>query len=112
MNIPSVTDAGIRDEATQDGSLITMWGEIDAALRDRASDAMAHVLEAARPVTIDVGDVTFIDSSGIAFILQVYMLGMEDGLDVVLKDPTSVLEGLLDMIGMGGKIPVIRSLAA
>lgn len=44
---------------------------------------MAQVLTHPGPVTIDVGRVTFIDSSGIAFILQVYMLGSEDGRPVV-----------------------------
>ncbi|MBE7700549.1 STAS domain-containing protein [Oerskovia sp. Sa1BUA8] len=112
MTIPSTYDAGISFEATPEGSLITLWGEIDAALRDRASDAMAQVLTHPGPVTIDVGRVTFIDSSGIAFILQVYMLGTEDGRAVVLQDPTSSLEDLLEMIGMSGTIPVVRTAAA
>jgi len=112
MTIPSTLDAGITYEATPEGSLITLWGEIDAALRDRASDAMAQVITHPGPVTIDVGQVTFIDSSGIAFILQVYMLGSEDGRPVVLQDPTSTLEDLLEMIGMGGTIPVVRTASA
>jgi anti-anti-sigma factor len=109
MTIPSTHESGISYEATPEGSLITLWGEIDAALRDRASDAMAQVLTHPGPVTIDVGQVTFIDSSGIAFILQVYMLGSEDGRAVVLQDPTTSLEDLLEMIGMGGTIPVVRT---
>ena len=112
MSIPSTYDAGITFEATDEGSLITLWGEIDAALRDRASDAMAQVITHPGSVTIDVGRVTFIDSSGIAFILQVYMLGSEEGRAVVLQDPTSTLEDLLDMIGMGGTIPVVRTAVA
>src|SRR5690606_42096649 len=89
-----------------------MWGEIDAALRDRASEAMSYVLDTRGPVAVDVADVTFIDSSGIAFIIQLYMLGEEDGREVVLRDPSPRIIELLDMIGIGGRIPVERSGAA
>lgn len=96
--------------APVDGDVVvTMWGEIDVALRDRASEAMSYVLDARGRVVVDVADVTFIDSSGIAFIIQLYMLGEEDGRDVVLRDPSPSIVELLDMIGMGGRIPVERT---
>jgi anti-anti-sigma factor len=111
MDTPSATDgaSGIRYGSHDDGVVVTMWGEVDAALRDLASEAMTYVLGTRGPVVIDVADVTFIDSSGIAFILQLYMLGEEDGREVALRDPSTSIVELLDMIGMGGRIPVVRS---
>ena len=101
--------SGIVYAPADGGVVVTMWGEIDAALRDRASEAMSYVLDTRGRVVVDVADVTFIDSSGIAFIIQLYMLGEEDGRDVVLRDPSTSIAELLDMIGMGGRIPVERS---
>ncbi|WP_255372091.1 STAS domain-containing protein [Cellulosimicrobium sp. CUA-896] len=53
--------------------------------------------------------VSFIDSSGIAFIIQLYMLGDEERREVVLRDPSDSIVELLDMIGMGERIPVVRT---
>ncbi|WP_435737472.1 STAS domain-containing protein [Cellulosimicrobium sp. PMB13] len=100
---------GITYAPHEDGVVVTMWGEVDAALRDRASEAMSYVLDTRGPVTVDVADVSFIDSSGIAFIIQLYMLGEEDGRPVTLRDPSESMVELLEMIGMGGRIPVVRS---
>nr|WP_241769783.1 STAS domain-containing protein [Cellulosimicrobium sp. MM] len=101
--------SGIVYAPADGGVVVTMWGEVDAALRDRASEAMSYVLDTRGRVVVDVADVTFIDSSGIAFIIQLYMLGEEDGREVVLRDPSPSIVELLDMIGMGGRIPVERS---
>ena len=70
---------------------------------------MTYVVDTRGPVVVDVAEVTFIDSSGIAFIIQLYMLGMEEGRDVVLRDPSSTIVELLEMIGMGDRIPVERT---
>ena len=105
----TVNASGILSAPHEDGVVVTMWGEVDAALRDGASEAMSYVLDTRGPVTVDVADVTFIDSSGIAFIIQLYMLGEEDGRPVALRDPSSSIVELLEMIGMGGRIPVVRS---
>lgn len=106
------TESGIACTAIDGGAVVAMWGEVDAALRGRASDAMSDVLARPGRIEIDVADVTFIDSSGLAFILQLYLLGREEGREVVVCDPTESLEDLLAMIGMRGVIPVARSGAA
>ncbi len=99
--------SGIVYAPADGGVVVTMWGEVDAALRDRASEAMSYVLDTRGRVVVDVADVTFIDSSGIAFIIQLWppIYGRE----VVLRDPAPSIVELLDMIGMGGRIPVERS---
>ncbi|GII98967.1 anti-anti-sigma factor [Sediminihabitans luteus] len=100
---------GISAAATDTGTVVTLWGEVDAALRDQASVAMTTLVGADGPIAVDVRRVEFIDSSGLAFILQVYMIGQEAGIDVTLRDPSRELEDLLEMIGMGGQIPVERT---
>jgi anti-anti-sigma factor len=100
--------SGISCLHTADGTLLTLWGEVDAALRDSAGDAMASLAarSATGPIVVDARDVTFIDSSGVAFILQVWMLGQETGTRVVLREPSEPVTEVLEMVGMGGRIPV------
>ncbi|MFD6446714.1 MULTISPECIES: STAS domain-containing protein [unclassified Promicromonospora] len=94
--------------------MLTLWGDIDALLRENASEAMAML--AARPdpdpVIVDARDVTFIDSSGVAFILQVFVLGEETGSPVQLREPSSVVMEVLDMVGISQRIPVVRNAGA
>lgn len=105
------------DEATggidvsDDGEqwLVRMWGEVDATLRDLASTAMVRVLERPAPVVVDLREVTFIDSSGLAFVLQLWSVGQEDGTSVVLRDTPATVLDLLEVIGMGGVIPLVWS---
>lgn len=85
-------------------TLVRMWGEVDAGLRDQASLAMVECLRRPLPVTIDARGLTFIDSSGLAFVLQLHKVGQEDGAPIVLRDAPGLLLDLLDMIGMTGAI--------
>lgn len=102
--------SGISCQHQDDGTYLTLWGEVDAALRESASDAMSSVVSRPRltPIVLDVRDVTFIDSSGVAFILQIYMLGQETGAAVRLLEPSSAVTEVLEMVGMAGRIEVVR----
>ncbi|GAA4731487.1 hypothetical protein GCM10023216_24430 [Isoptericola chiayiensis] len=104
------TGSGISCQHQDDGTYLTLWGEVDAALRESASDAMASVVARTQstPIVLDVRDVTFIDSSGIAFILQIYMLGQETGAAVRLLEPSQAVTEILEMVGMGGRIEIVR----
>ncbi|ANC32107.1 STAS domain-containing protein [Isoptericola dokdonensis] len=100
--------SGISCQHQEDATYITLWGEVDAALREAASDAMSAVVSrpAQTPLAVDARDVTFLDSSGVAFILQLYMLGQETGAPVHLLEPSEAVTEVLEMIGMGGRIPI------
>ena len=102
--------SGIRTSEEGAGTLVVLWGEVDASLRDEASMSMVDVVRRGGPVVIDVSGVTFIDSSGLAFILQLHRLGEESGLPVALRDPSPLVVDLLEMIGMTHRIPVVHAL--
>lgn len=86
-------------------ALVRLWGDVDASLRDQASMAMVGLLTRGGPYVIDVSDVTFIDSSGIAFVLQVHRMATDMGSTAVLRDPPVLVIEMLDLIGLGGTIP-------
>lgn len=90
---------------------VRMWGEVDGGLRDQASASMALVLATTDPVLIDATDLRFIDSSGLAFILQLHLAAAESGQTVTLLDPNRAVLELLEMIGMGDAILVEGAVA-
>jgi anti-sigma B factor antagonist len=82
--------------------LIVLRGDIDAGLRDAASRCMVTVLEADLPLVVDTSEVTFIDSSGLAFLLQLQAVADDAGRSLVLRDPSGVVVDLLALVGLDG----------
>lgn len=95
-----VRTGGIDLIETTDRSTVRLWGEIDVAHRDEASAALANSLGRDLPVTIDTRDVTFIDSTGIAFLVQFCAIGAHEGLDVRLSAPSSAVADVIEMLGV------------
>lgn len=89
-----------------EGSLVTLVGEIDAALRETASTSMVQIVRRGGPVVIDAGGVTFIDSSGLAFVLQLHRVVEEDAQTCTLRHPPAMVLETLELIGMGGRLRV------
>jgi anti-anti-sigma factor len=100
---------GIDCSAHAGETVITLRGDIDAALREQASAAMVFLVGRDQPVVLDTGGVTFIDSSGLAFLVQVYKVCEESSLGLVLLDPPENLLDLLEMLGMGDRFTIERS---
>lgn len=98
--LAGVRSGGIAVDETLEASVVRMWGEIDVALRGEAGAALANALERNVPVVIDTSKVTFIDSTGIAFLVQLYTFGTQEGLEVRLLDPPSVVGSVLEMLGV------------
>lgn len=96
---------GIEVSEDASRSLVRLWGDVDATLRDQASLAMIALANRGGPYVIDASGVTFIDSSGIAFILQVHRMARDEGSTAVLRDPPVLVMDLLELIGLGGSIP-------
>lgn len=88
-----------------DHARVRLWGEVDASLRDQASVAMVALARHGGPYVIDVSDVTFIDSSGIAFVLQLHRLATEEGSKAILRDPPGRVTDMLELVGLSGSIP-------
>jgi anti-sigma B factor antagonist len=85
---------------TDGTTLVRLRGEIDAGLRHAASEAMVAVLAGQGPLVIDTSAVTFIDSSGMAFLLQLHGVASDAGRPVVLRDPSGVVIDLLALVGL------------
>jgi anti-anti-sigma factor len=98
--------SGLEAVERPDGTLVRMWGSVDESLRSQASAVMAHALGRPGAVVLDAAGVEFVDSSGLAFILQVLRAAQEDGRDVLLRDPPTLLLEMLDLLGLSDQVPL------
>lgn len=105
----------------QDGiTLVRLRGEVDMAVREQAGGALHEVATSGRPVVVDLGDVTFLDSTGVAFLLRCLRVAQEQGVSCVLRAvPDGVARvlrvlGLAEVLGVDGVTPTAppRSAAA
>ena len=100
---------GIQVHSGPSHTLVRLCGDVDATLRDEASAAMGQALGSSLPVLFDASDLRFIDSTGIAFVLQLRMAAREAGMAVSIWDPNRVVLDLLETIGMAGSIPLAEA---
>lgn len=91
---------GIDVTTSQGCTLVRLWGEVDGALRADASTSMAQALATDQPILVDATGLTFIDSSGLAFLLQLHLAAGETGQRVTLRDPDRQVTDRLALIGM------------
>jgi anti-anti-sigma factor len=104
MRTDTPANGSIRVEPSDGRTTIVFVGEIDAALRPEASASMGLALISGRPVVVDSSQATFIDSSGLAFVLQLHLAASEAGIPVTLRDPHRVLRDVLEMVGLSGEL--------
>ena len=112
MTVMSTRSGGIDLVRGADASVVELWGEIDAALRTEAGQALAGALERDLPVVVDATRVNFIDSAGVAFLVQLCTLGRDEGLAVSLRNPPAVVAEVLHLVGCDGVICDERTPAA
>ena len=101
--------SGVEAVELPEGTLVRMWGSVDESLRSQASAVMAHALGRTGPVVVDADDVEFLDSSGLAFILQMLRASHEDGRQLLLRDPPVLLLEMLELLGLRDEVPLVFS---
>ena len=88
---------------------VELAGEIDAALRDQASESMVEVLASQGKVVVDAAHVTFMDSTGLAYLFQLKQVAAGDGRELLLRNPPRVLTDLIELTEMPDALTVDRS---
>lgn len=91
---------GISMDVLENESQVVLWGEIDGALRTEASGVLASALQRELPVVIDLEAVTFMDSTGIAFLVQFCTIGADEGISVVVRKPPQLVRDVIEMLGI------------
>ena len=88
----------------QDRTVIVLSGEIDADLSPELGEATAEAEERGLPVEVDAHHVTFMDSSGVAFLAR---LSMRSAHRVRLLRVPPTVKFLLDVTKIGELLDVV-----
>lgn len=97
--------SGIALHEQPDVSRVELWGEIDLAVRQTAGPLCQTVAERAKPVVIDAGAVTFIDSTGMSILVRIARDAETGGYPVELQNAPWMLKELLTITGVNKLLP-------
>ncbi len=87
---------GVLEVDTADG-VVSVRGEIDRVTIDRVVRAVEQVGDV---VVLELGRVTFLDSSGLQGILVAQQAARARGGDVILRRPSHVVSRVLEITGL------------
>ena len=90
-----------RAETGADGrTIVLVEGDIDLATADILREALARALETGGSVVVDVGDVGFIDSSGLTALVWGHQQAQSSGGSLRLRRPSPMLCRLLEITAL------------
>ena len=91
-------DGSIEIEQTHDGAVMRLRGDVDAPVID-AFEASGRRGDAP-VVAVDVGELTYIDSSGLSFLARWAQACARQGRKAVLRHATARFDQMLDLTGL------------
>jgi len=83
---------------------VVLTGEIDAELGPELLEAAEESLRSRRPIEVDAHHVTFMDSTGVAFLAR---LASRASGTITLIDPPELVRFLLDVTNIAGLVRVV-----
>jgi anti-sigma B factor antagonist len=90
--------------------VVSPIGEFDIATATELRTHLCRVLNRwQRPVVVDLGGVTFMDSSGLGALLAGYRRATQLGCEFVLAAPAPQVAKVLEMTAMGHVLPIYDS---
>jgi anti-sigma B factor antagonist len=96
-----MTEAGFERGKRAGEALLLVSGEIDIATANAFRDQLRELIaEANSPALVDLAGVTFMDSSGLDALADARRRAAEDGVELVLVEPSSPVRMVLEVAGM------------
>lgn len=81
--------------------VVSLSGDVDLTVRDELTATLLAAVASSRVVIVDVGAVTFMDSSGIHGLVTAYRAAKQDGTQVHAVHAQGVIRDLFDITGVG-----------
>jgi anti-sigma B factor antagonist len=93
-----VSDAQFSVSSDGSGPVVKATGELDLAAKDGLREALMPL---AGVVTVDLADVTFVDSSTIGVLVGAHKRLDRDGGSLRLRNPQEMPRRALEIVGLG-----------
>lgn len=90
-----------RTSAHPGRSVVALAGECDLAVRDVLTSALMQAVESAPVVEVDLGDLGFIDSTGVHALVTAYHAAQRDGTSFYVVKAHGPVAHVLDITGVG-----------
>lgn len=86
-----------RTEALDGTTVVSVRGEVDLVSADQLRRVLDEALQDSARVTLDLTELTFIDSSGLSALVEAHRKARDAGGTFTLRHPTPMLRRLLDI---------------
>ncbi|HKG36799.1 MAG TPA: STAS domain-containing protein [Solirubrobacterales bacterium] len=98
---PTMSRFALTSEEVEAGILeLHPRGELDLAVADRLADSIAAACQDGYSVLVDLADLEFIDSTGIAVLIRGWAAQADEGLRLVAARPARQVKRVLELVGM------------
>jgi len=94
--------------ARPDATRVSAVGEIDFDSQGELERTLIDLCSDQRPVELDLGDVSFIDSSGLAMLLSIRNLCAESGGMLIVCAPSETVRRVLELAGLSAAFTIIE----
>ena len=103
-----MTDNHLDIEVRADGPRVTLAlaGELDIVTAPTLRACLESIDNGFRQVVLDLTDVTFLDSTGLALMIEVHRRFRPEGRDLALSNPRSHVARVIDLTGVAEVLPV------
>lgn len=95
-----MSERGTQLEIADADNGLTLSGEVDAHTAPQLEAALTPLLGGGRTVELDLGGVSFMDSSGLRVVISATEASRSDGGDLVLVRPSDLVRRLLSVSGL------------
>jgi anti-sigma B factor antagonist len=102
----------MRYQVTQDNgfAVVHLTGDVDLSCSPEARKAILDSLGAGRPTLIDLAAVSYIDSSGVASLVEGFQLAKKKGLEFGLLSVSEAALSVLELARLNKVFPIHASL--
>jgi anti-anti-sigma factor len=104
---PQPQQFSIRVEQDGPGVALRLEGEMDIACVDAFQDAVRTCMaNGSTDLLVDLSELTFIDSSGLRMLIELWERSRGNGLDVSILQGTGQVRRTLEIAGLDGFLPI------
>jgi anti-sigma B factor antagonist len=80
-------------------------GELDIATAPELVDLLTRMRRHGHPVTLDLAEVTFMDSTGLTTLMDAHFEAERDGWSFSVHRPSPAVRRVFDLAGVTGVLP-------
>ncbi len=93
-------------------AVVAVHGDVDIATAPELRDRLTEVLEGGRAVVVDLGDVPFLDSTGLGVLVSTRRRAVAEGTALVVARPQRIVKNALSLARVDSVVDVYDTLDA